>query len=181
PHFLFNALTSLAALTRSDVPRARTMAALLRAFYGKAAAHDERALIPLAEELALVRQYLEIERVRFGSRLLVEMTVDEHCDRTPVPALLLQPLIENAIKHGVAARRGANAIRVSAARDGDVLHLAIRNDADASAAAIGTQTGLRNARERLAYACGPAARLDSAWEDDGSFCVRIAIPVGAAA
>src|SRR6185436_18911903 len=102
PHFLFNCLNSISALTASDAARAREVCVRLSEFLRNTLGLGERESIPWKEELELARTYLEVERVRFGARLQVEMDVDDACVECKVPPLVLQPLVENAIKHGIA-------------------------------------------------------------------------------
>src|SRR5580658_7219542 len=118
PHFLFNSLHSIAALTTLDGSRAREMCIRLSDFLRSSLGLGERESIPLREELALARSYLEVERVRFGARLQVEESVDSACQDCLVPALLLQPLVENAVKHGIAGLVEGGAIRLTATRNG---------------------------------------------------------------
>ncbi len=102
PHFLFNSLNSITALTATDPIRAREMCIRLSDFLRNTLGLGERESISWKEELQLARTYLEVEQVRFGARLNVEMNVDESCSECLVPPLVLQPLIENAVKHGIA-------------------------------------------------------------------------------
>ena len=102
PHFLFNSLNSISALTAVDAVRARQMCIKLSEFLRSTLNLGERESIPLAEELTLARTYLEVEQIRFGKRLLVEQDIDEGCGSCVVPALIVQPLVENAIKHGIS-------------------------------------------------------------------------------
>ena len=112
PHFLFNSLNSITALTTVDPARAREMCIRLSDFLRNTLGLGERESISWREELALSRAYLEVEQVRFGSRLQVEIDVDEACSDCMVPPLVLQPLIENAVKHGIATMVDGGLIRV---------------------------------------------------------------------
>src|SRR5262245_39347960 len=102
PHFLFNSLHSIIALATLDGARAPEMCVRLADFLRGSLALGARDSIPLKEELGLARRYLEVEQVRFGSRLRVEEEIDPACEDCAVPALLMQPLVENAVKHGIA-------------------------------------------------------------------------------
>src|SRR6202007_707791 len=102
PHFLFNRLNSIAALAVSDGARAREMCIRLSDFLRNTLGLGERESVTWKDELELVRAYLDVEKVRFGSRLAVEMNVSGECAECQVPPLVLQPLIENAVKHGIA-------------------------------------------------------------------------------
>ena len=104
PHFLFNSLNSIVALIGSDAAEARRMSLLLADFLRTSLKVSSMESIPLAEELALLGKYLDIERIRFGSRLLVRLEIDEESRTCLIPPLLLQPLIENAVNHGIAHR-----------------------------------------------------------------------------
>ena len=112
PHFLYNSLNSISALTGSDAPGARRMCLLLADFLRNTLEVSARQRIPLAEELALAERYLSIEQVRFGSRLRIERRVDETAPACLVPPLLLQPLVENAVTHGIARLLEGGVIRL---------------------------------------------------------------------
>ncbi|MBE0558474.1 MAG: histidine kinase [Proteobacteria bacterium] len=116
PHFLFNALNSVSALTTTAPARARDMCVLLSDFLRRSLSSGGRPLIPLSEELALARQFLAVEKVRYGRRLEVEEEVDEALLSTAVPPLLLQPLVENAFKHGISHTMGQGIARIKAFR-----------------------------------------------------------------
>jgi hypothetical protein len=117
PHFLYNSLNSISALTGSDAPGARRMCLLLGEFLRNTLDVSARQSIPLADELALADRYLSIEQVRFGSRLKIERRVDEGAAGCLVPPLLLQPLVENAITHGIARLLEGGLVRVDVSRD----------------------------------------------------------------
>ncbi len=102
PHFLFNSLNSISALTTNDPARARTMTLMLADFFRKSLELGSRDFIPLNDELALISDFLTIEQVRFGARLKVEKDIAENCGRALVPSLILLPLVENAVRHGIA-------------------------------------------------------------------------------
>ena len=112
PHFLYNSLNSISALTGSDAPGARRMCLLLGEFLRNTLDVSARQRIPLADELALAERYLNIEQVRFGSRLQVERRVDDDASACLVPPLLLQPLVENAVTHGIARLLEGGLIRL---------------------------------------------------------------------
>lgn len=156
PHFLFNALNSVMALVRSDPDAAEQMLERLSRFYEITANTEGRAWIDLEEEIGFAREYLDIEQVRFGSRLTIEIESEEELSAR-VPALLLQPLVENAVKHGVAKTPGPVWIRLHARRDGDALRVEVGNRGACNCAAEGV--GLTNTRERLRQAYGSAAAL----------------------
>lgn len=123
-------------------------------------------------------QYLAIEQVRFGDRLRVHVDVADGAATVPVPPLVLQPLVENAIKHGVAGMMDGGDVRLEARRDGDACTVRVTNAFDAEAtAARGTGTGLRNVRDRLAAHYGSAAGFDARVQGD-RFEVTLRLPCG---
>ena len=133
PHFLFNSLHSIAALTTVDSARAREMCIKLSDFLRSSLGLGQREIIPLSEELALARSYLEVEQVRFGARLQFTEDIQESCQDCAVPVLLLQPLVENAVKHGIAGLVEGGAVRLSVERLGGSVHVAVENGFDADA------------------------------------------------
>ena len=176
PHFLFNRLHSIAALTTVDGARAREMCVRLSDFLRAGLALGERESIPLREELALARRYLEVEQVRFGDRLRVEEDIQDVCEECAVPALLLQPLVENAVKHGIAGIVDGGTIRLAATRNGRQVSIAIENAFDAEmlpARNIGM--GLAHVRRRLQVRYGGEAALDAAGSD-GVYRVFLRLP-----
>jgi two-component system, LytTR family, sensor histidine kinase AlgZ len=120
PHFLFNSLHSISALTSVDPTKARDMCIRLSEFLRSSLRLGERVSIPFREELALTRNYLDVEQIRFGERLRVAQEVDPECADCEVPPLMVQPLVENAIKHGIAnlVEGGEIAMRARRWRDG---------------------------------------------------------------
>jgi len=167
PHFLFNCLNSLSALTRRDPVRARDMCVLLSDLLRKTLGLGERESISWREEIELARTYLEVEQVRFGSRLRVEMEVDDACADCQVPPLVLQPLIENAIKHGIATMVEGGTIRLEGRIENGRLAVRVENSFDPEAPSPRRHgLGLRNVRSRLATRFGDAAHLHLAAEHD---------------
>jgi sensor histidine kinase YesM len=160
PHFLFNSLNSLAALTGSDAPAARRMCFLLADFFRGTLKLGERQSIALAEELQLVETFLAIEQVRFGERLRRRFEVEEDTLQAPIPALLLQPLVENAVHHGIARMLEGGEIRLGVRRRGGHLELLVENPCDPEQPSpAGGGLGLTNVRRRLGTTFGPRARL----------------------
>jgi len=160
PHFLFNSLNSIAALAVSDPPQAREMCILLSDFLRRTLGMGEKQNISWEEEIQLVRAYLDIEHIRFGARLRVEMHVDETCARCQVPPLLLQPLVENAVKHGIATLIEGGTIRVEGHVTDGLLEVSVENNFDPDSPAPRRHgLGLRNVRSRLETRFGGAARL----------------------
>ncbi|MEO8100362.1 MAG: histidine kinase [Acidobacteriota bacterium] len=163
PHFLFNCLNSISALTTSNPVRAREMCVRLSEFLRKTLGLGERASISWKEELELARTYFEVERVRFGDRLLVEMDIDENCSECRVPPLVLQPLVENAIKHGIATLVDGGVIRLVSRLNGGNLEVSVENGFDPEAPSPRRSgVGLRNVRERLRTRFGSSASLNTA-------------------
>jgi two-component system, LytTR family, sensor histidine kinase AlgZ len=165
PHFLFNCLNSISALTSTDPARAREMCVLLSDFLRKTLGLGERASISWREELELARTYLEVEQVRFGARLQVEMQVDDACADCQVPPLVLQPLIENAIKHGIATMVEGGTVRLEGHVENGNLAVRVENSFDPEAPSPRRHgLGLRNVRNRLETRFGDAAHLNLAAE-----------------
>lgn len=161
PHFLFNSLNSISALTTIDPVKAREMCVRLSEFLRASLRLGERNSIPFGEELALTRSYLDVEQVRFGQRLRVSQDFDPVCSDCEVPPLLVQPLVENAIKHGIATLTDGGEISMSGHRVRDFIRVAIENPFDPEApAARRSGFGLASVRNRLHARYGTAARLD---------------------
>jgi len=180
PHFLFNALNNLRALVNEDPARAREMLSRLSNTLRHTLQHSAKERVPLADELAVVRDYVALEQLHHEERLRVDWRVDPAAADASVPPMLLQLLVENAIKHGVARTPGGGLVDIRIARDGDQLQIAVDNPGqwkpvpDASAAPS-TGLGLAHLRERLARAggAGAACRIDAG---DGrvQVCVTLA-------
>ena len=176
PHFLFNSLHSIGALTTLDGARAREMCLKLADFLRSSLRLGERDVIPLGEEIGLARQYLEVERVRFGARLQVEAEVAADCENCGVPALLLQPLVENAVKHGIAGLLEGGAIRLQAERTAGEVAITLENAFDAeSGTEEGAGVGLENVRRRLRVRYGQRAYF-AAGARDGTYRVELRLP-----
>jgi sensor histidine kinase YesM len=160
PHFLFNSLNSIAQLIHADPDKAETcverLADLLRYVLKRA----EKDFVPLSEELDITGAYLDIERARFDERLRVETDVDQASLGMLVPNFILQPLVENAVKHGLSRKVGPGRVRIEARMTKDILTLAVHDDGvGMSDAVLGhiyeRGIGLRNLRERLEQLYGP--------------------------
>jgi two-component system, LytTR family, sensor histidine kinase AlgZ len=177
PHFLFNSLNSISALTSIDANRAQEMCILLADFLRMTLGLGEKALVPLREELELLHRFLAIEKVRFGERLHVDVEVEAQAQDCLLPPLLLQPLVENAIIHGIAHLPAGGKVRISAACKGGRLHLSIENSVDPDAPVSRKRgLGLANVRQRLETRYGKEATLRTAAEED-FFRVTISLPV----
>ena len=181
PHFIFNCLNSISALTASDPARAREMCILLAEFLRKALALGERSLIPLQEELDLIHAYVSVEQIRFGTRLKFDESIPGDVLASSIPPLLLQPLIENAIRHGVATLTEGAWVRLEIAnRTAQSISIQVNNNFDPDAPRKrGTGIGLKNVRGRLDTTYGNRARFDVRTDGD-RFCVAIEVPADAA-
>ncbi|HUP41712.1 MAG TPA: histidine kinase [Thermoanaerobaculia bacterium] len=183
PHFLFNALHTVVHLIPRQPERAAQaaegIADLLRTAIG-----EDRDLVPLAEELAFVERYLEIERLRFGDRLRVDLEIPHEAEAWPVPSFALLTLVENAVRHGAAPRVEPTAIRVTAQTTTRELRLAV-HDTGAGATpeqlARGDGTGIGRLRDRLGVLYGGRARLDFESGKGGGFTAALVVPRAAGA
>ncbi|MGC1549401.1 MAG: histidine kinase [Rhodanobacter sp.] len=183
PHFLFNTLNAISSLVIEGHSRDATrMIARLGDFLRATLEQGEAHEVPLADELSLTEHYLDIEKARLGARLQIDLRIGPDVLRALVPYLLLQPLVENAIRHGIAPRREGGRIELHIARVGDRLELSLRNDGvaeDVEKAPLPSRAsaiGLRNVRERLDKLYGEQHLFDLMLADDGSCTVRIALP-----
>jgi two-component system sensor histidine kinase AlgZ len=162
PHFLFNSLNSIAALATVDGMRARDMCIKLSDFLRNTLSLGEKRSISLGDELALAQAYLAVEKVRFGSRLRIELKTDSSCDDCVVPPLFLQPLVENAVKHGIAGLVDGGTIRLEAHCENGWLQVTVQNEFDPDAPAARRHgLGLQNVRNRLRAVYENQARLDT--------------------
>ncbi|HEX6048488.1 MAG TPA: sensor histidine kinase, partial [Gemmatimonadaceae bacterium] len=182
PHFLFNALNAVAGLVRRrEHDGAIDMLARLSDLLRTTLDRDMPAEIPLADELIYLGRFLDIELVRFGDRLRVSWDIDPDVRTALVPPLILQPLVENALRHGIARRPGPASLRVAARRSGLHLELVVRDSGDGLGPNDGTVTregiGLSNTRARLAELYGDgAATLDVADAPGGGVRARVLVP-----
>jgi signal transduction histidine kinase len=176
PHVLFNSLNSIAALATVDGARAREMCVRLAEFLRSSLGLEHRESIPLGEELAMARSYLEVERMRFGNRLRVEEDIEPACENCAVPALLLQPLVENAVKHGIAGLVEGGSIHVTARWRAGMVAITIENSFDAQAVVPSRLgLGLAQVKRRLAMRYGDQAEFE-AGPDQGVYRVRLWLP-----
>jgi two-component system sensor histidine kinase AlgZ len=176
PHFLFNSLNAVASMCGSRPLEAREMAQRLADFFRMILRLGALERITLGEEIDLVTRYLAIEKVRFGDRLTVHINVDEAASQCLVPPLLLQPLVENAVRHGVASMVDGGTVDIVARLENHTLRIVIDNPADPDRADVrGEGIGLENARGRLS-AVSEGRALLQAKEDDGRFHVVIELP-----
>ena len=175
PHFLFNALNTIAGLIHDD-PRAaeeavEELARLLR--YTLEVSRAEQ--VPLGDELAIVRRYLALERARLGERLRYDIAVEEGLETLAVPPLLVLPLVENAVRHGIAPRRDGGLVTITARREDSVPVITVEDDGPGLAGSTtgGTGTSLADLRARLALLGGT---LETGPADGGGFRARIRLP-----
>jgi len=166
PHFLFNALNTISALMQSNVEQADRLLTRLADLLRASLAASSRQMTSLREEWKLLELYASIMQQRFAGRVTLTWNASEEALNASIPAMLLQPLLENAYKHGVEKSSQPVAIRVEAQRVGDALHVRIHNTGTGPGAP-GTGIGLRNCRERLALVYGERAHLTLAPDADG--------------
>ena len=181
PHFLFNSLNAITVIVRDRDPATATrMLEQLGEMLRRVMRADRPQEVTLADELSFVRQYLGIEQVRYSDRLRPEFAVAPGVEGAAVPEFLLQPLVENAIRHGLAQRMTATLVRVEARREGQELVLVVIDDGPGlgpgGTAEVKEGVGLGNTRARLATLYGPRARLDLAGSPGGGTRVTVRIP-----
>jgi signal transduction histidine kinase len=176
PHFLFNTLNAISALMHEDVELADRMIARLGDLLRTTLENANKQEIPLQQEVDFIRPYLEIEQARLGSRLTVRMDIDPGAMDARVPNLILQPLVENAIRHGIAPRPGPGLIEISARRAGDQLQLRVHDDGPglANPQLIKEGVGLGNTRARLQQLYGTAHGFELT--NGQGFTVRVTLP-----
>ena len=162
PHFLFNSFNSLRALIALDPARATEALTQLSGLLRYSLTSADRLVVPLGEELQVVQRFLELEKLRLGPRLSVVAEVPSRLDGAVVPPMLLQGLVENAVKFGPADRKAGGEVAYSVALAGDRLHLRVTNPGRLATSSDSTALGLRNLRERLHLLYG----------DDASFSLR---------
>jgi two-component system sensor histidine kinase AlgZ len=177
PHFLFNSLNSISALTSVDPARARDMCVLLGDFLRLTLGLGEKAVVHFSEELELLQKYLAIEKIRFGDRLSMQENIQEESRTCMLPPLLLQPLVENAVKHGIASLPEGGNVRLIAERQNGRLAILVENswDPDAPPRRSGG-LGLKNVQQRLEARYGKEASLRVNTEGE-LFQVSLSLPV----
>jgi len=182
PHFLFNTLNTISALMHRDVHAADEMLVQLSDLLRLTLDRVGTQQVPLKDEIDFLWKYLEIEQRRFGDRLQVNIDVDPEVLDTLVPNLILQPLVENALRHGVGPRVGPGRIDVTARQTGEVLTLAVRDNGVGLSPdklnAFHSGVGLSNTRSRLENLYGDRHRFEFQTPTGGGLLVTIVIPVG---
>jgi two-component system, LytTR family, sensor histidine kinase AlgZ len=174
PHFLFNTLNTAVALVREDPRRAESILEDLSDLFRHALA-DQGESVTLAEEIALARRYLDIEQVRFGDRLQVEWSIDDRAAAARVPPLLLQPLVENAVKHGVEPSAAGAQVRISTQRRASTVVIKVTNTVPAGQGRGGHGVAQANVRDRLRLLHDVQAQFETVLKD-GIYQVRMEVP-----
>ena len=177
PHFLFNSLNSISALTSIDAAAARAMTIALAQFFRQTLALAEQEKIALAAELSLCDSFLAVEKIRFGAKLQAELHAGDEERRALIPPMILQPLLENAIKHGIRTLAEGGLITAGATHRDGWLHIVVENPMDPDASAPqGTGTGLENIRRRCATLYDGRARVEWGGNAPGRFTVTLTLP-----
>ena len=176
PHFLFNSLNSIASLTMSNPDEARDMIIRLSDFLRYSLKHRENEFVPLEEEMGRMKDYLAIEKVRFGEKLLYDFDIGKDCKRFPVPTMIFQPLFENAIHHSVYESVDPVTIRFSCKPEEGYMKTVVSNDYDPDLPSQkGTGVGLQNVKQRIDL--GYKEKASMQWKgEDGVFTVTILFP-----
>jgi len=188
PHFLFNSLNSLRALIDEDAPKARESVTRLANMLRYSLQSGQQETVSLDEEIRIVEDYLALEQIRHESRLQVRWAVKDAARSQAVPPMLLQTLVENAVKYGISARREGGEVAITADIEADHLHIGVSNpgelttprSAAASRAGSSTGVGLRNASERLKLLFGDQAQLELKSEPVGCVTAHVRIPLKSA-
>jgi two-component system LytT family sensor kinase len=179
PHFLFNTLNSISSLVLTDPSQAYTMIAQLGDFLRLTLEYSEDQMVFLHEELRFLRSYLEIEQTRFSDRLAIIFDIEDEVLGAVVPHLVLQPVVENSIKHGIAKRKEAGTIEIRAKRSGDMLCLYINDNGPGISLNEENRcgTGISNIRSRLAHLYGKSFTFDLTAENGGGTKVVLVLPL----
>jgi two-component system, LytTR family, sensor kinase len=181
PHFIFNALNSIRALVDEDPDRARQSITQLSNILRSSIMVNKEETVPLQKELEIVKDYLSLEGVRYEERLQSRYNIAENTMQLPVPPLMLQTLIENAIKHGIAAEKGGGFVELSSFIEKNYHHLSIRNTGMLEESLVlkpnSSGFGLVSTKERLQFIYGSKASLDIKNEDDRVVALHIKIPI----
>jgi len=180
PHFLFNTLNAVSELVHEDPEKADRMIGLLSDFLRATLDAGHHQQVPLDEEIALADRYLAIQRIRFGDRLRVETAIDRACGAALVPYLCLQPLVENAVRHGLGRRASGGTVRISAVADDARVAIRVEDDGVGMPSAATDGIGLANTRARLSSLYGRAATFSIGPRPGGGTVATIAVPLTAA-
>lgn len=175
PHFLFNTLHGVSTLIDTDPTCAKEMVVKLSSLLRGTLEHSSSDLIPLSEELRFVREYLDLEAMRLGTRLNVEWSIDAETEPALVPQLILQPLVENAVRHGIACSRDGGWVEITSKKRAGVLELGIRNSVGGKRTP-GLGVGLRNTEARLRYLYSDEATFAFTETDDHTATATLRLP-----
>jgi two-component system sensor histidine kinase AlgZ len=175
PHFLFNSMNTVAALIRVDPAAAERTVEDLSELFRAALGSPERGDGTLGEELELIERYLAIEQLRLGPRLRIRRELHALPADFPLPRLLLQPLVENAVRHGIQPLREGGEVLLRGARDGDGIRIEISNPLPPQPGTAGNGHGLRSVRQRVAFRYGPRAVVE-AGPHEGNYIVLLRLP-----
>ena len=178
PHFLFNTLNAVSGLMRENIEAADVMLSKLAELFQRTFETAEIQEMPLRRELEFIDAYLTIQRTRYGERLQISTTIDAAARDVPVPSLILQPLVENAIRYGIADRPGPGRLAVDAHTSGGRLIVSVTNDGPPLAATIREGYGIRNVRSRLEALYGSHATFSLAPNPGGGAIATLDLPVG---
>ncbi len=176
PHFLFNTLNSISALQLTNVEAAHRMTARLGDFLRLTLDASGVNEVPLRREIEFLQSYLEIERLRFEDRLTVRIDVEPEILGLPVPNLILQPIVENSLRHGIGARRGRGRIEVIARRSDGVVRIEVRDDGPGLKEPGRERIGIVNTRSRLQQLYGDSFRFEMRNAAEGGVVVTLEIP-----
>jgi len=175
PHFLFNTLNSISALQLTDPEGANRMTARLGDFLRLTLDASGLIEVPLRRELEFLESYLEIERIRFQDRLTIRMSIDPEVLDAPVPNLILQPIVENALRHGIGSKIGPGCIDISAVRTNDAVNIEVRDDGAGLKNGGRERVGIVNTRARLQQLYGNRQRFEIINTPEGGVCVRLQV------
>ena len=179
PHFLFNSLNSISALTTISAEEARRMTITLADFFRYTLTLSDKKFVSLVDEIQLCQYFLDIEKIRFGEKLQVEFFVEENIHSALLPPMLLQPLLENAIKHGIRNLANGGTIRCQIRANAGWLHIAMHNPIDSDLTTnkeSGSGTGLKNIQSRLVRHYGEKYRFDVS-KKEHTFDIQIGLPL----
>jgi signal transduction histidine kinase len=177
PHFLFNTLNAISGLMREDVEAADLMLAQLSELLRRSLEADGSHEVPLAHEIEWLQAYLAIQQTRFGDRLKVRIDVAQGCETALVPTLILQPVVENAVRHGFSTHTGRGHITITAERSGERLRIDVEDDGPGIPGPVRDGYGLQNTRSRLRALHAEAATLVVERRSEGRGTVsRIELP-----
>jgi hypothetical protein len=175
PHFLFNTLHGISTLIDTDQASAKEMVVKLSSLLRSTLEHNGSDLIPLREELAFIHEYLDLETMRLGERLTITWTIDPATQQTLVPQLILQPLVENAVRHGIACSRNGGWLEISSRKRGGALELCIRNSLGGKRTS-GIGVGQKNTDARLRYLYSDEAKFSFVETTDHVAVATIVLP-----